>query len=193
MNKVNARAGVYRIVNKKTGKVYVGSSKDLRARKYTHFCQHPNGNPGLREDMKAYGKDGFVFEVLCYCENDKELLHDLEQTVIDVYDFEDLYNICPTAGSTLGRECTEETKRKLSEALKGVNNPMYGKQRSEETKRKISEAKVDQTIYSFQHKDGHTFTGTVYELRTKYGLNKGNLSNVINKKRTSTGGWSVMR
>ena len=39
-----------------------------------------------------------------------------------------------------GKILSEETKRKLSEALKGKNNPMYGKQLSEETKRKMSEA-----------------------------------------------------
>lgn len=40
-----------------------------------------------------------------------------------------------------GEHPSAETRRKLSEALKGVNNPMYGKQRSAETRRKISEKK----------------------------------------------------
>ena len=34
--------------------------------------------------------------------------------------------------------CTEEKRRKLSEAAKGENNPFYGKTHSEETKQKIS-------------------------------------------------------
>ena len=33
---------------------------------------------------------------------------------------------------------TEETKRKISEAHKGKNNPFYGKKHSEESKRKMS-------------------------------------------------------
>lgn len=33
---------------------------------------------------------------------------------------------------------TEETKQKISQSLKGENNPNYGKQRTEETKQKIS-------------------------------------------------------
>jgi hypothetical protein len=36
---------------------------------------------------------------------------------------------------------SEETKRKLSEAQSGENNPMFGKTHSEETKRKMAEAK----------------------------------------------------
>ena len=40
----------------------------------------------------------------------------------------------------LGKSHTEEAKKKMSEASKGRNNPMYGKPRSKATKRKISEA-----------------------------------------------------
>ena len=40
-----------------------------------------------------------------------------------------------------GKLVSEETKRKMSEALKGENNAMFGKHHSEETKRKMSEAK----------------------------------------------------
>ena len=36
---------------------------------------------------------------------------------------------------------SEEAKRKISEAMKGENHPMYGKYHSEEAKRKMSEAK----------------------------------------------------
>lgn len=39
-----------------------------------------------------------------------------------------------------GRTLSEETKRKISEARKGKKNHLYGKHRSEETRRKISES-----------------------------------------------------
>lgn len=39
-----------------------------------------------------------------------------------------------------GKHLSEETRKKLSEATKGKNNPLYGKHRSEETRKKISEA-----------------------------------------------------
>lgn len=38
-----------------------------------------------------------------------------------------------------GKHPTEETKAKISEALKGENHPMYGKHHSEEAKKKMSE------------------------------------------------------
>ena len=37
-----------------------------------------------------------------------------------------------------GSKMSDKTKRKMSKANKGKNNPMYGKTHSEETKRKIS-------------------------------------------------------
>jgi len=40
-----------------------------------------------------------------------------------------------------GKHPSEETRRKMSEALKGKNHPMFGKHLSEETRRKMSEAK----------------------------------------------------
>ena len=43
--------------------------------------------------------------------------------------------------SFLSSHRTEETKRKLSEANKGKNNPFFGKHHTDETKRKIIEAK----------------------------------------------------
>ena len=39
-----------------------------------------------------------------------------------------------------GKQKSEETKKKLSEANKGENNPNYGKHFSEETRKKMSEA-----------------------------------------------------
>ena len=43
-----------------------------------------------------------------------------------------------------GKHCSGETKRKMSDAKKGENNPMFGKNPSEETRRKISESRKGQ-------------------------------------------------
>jgi len=80
------------------------------------------------------------------------------------------YNISPTAGSCLGVKHTEETKKKISKATKGSNNPMYGRKgelapnygkiTSEETKHKIALTKIGDKNYQFGRKG---------ELSTNYG------------------------
>ena len=44
-----------------------------------------------------------------------------------------------------GKHLSEESKNKMSEAMKGEKNPFYGKRHSEEAKLKISEAKKGNT------------------------------------------------
>lgn len=51
------------------------------------------------------------------------------------------YNITSGGSGSIGCKLSDETKKKMSEARKGKNHPMYGKHHSEETKKKISETK----------------------------------------------------
>jgi len=51
------------------------------------------------------------------------------------------YNILPTAGSPLGSTKSEDTKKRISDSIKGTNHPNYGKDLSPETKKIISDSK----------------------------------------------------
>ena len=56
------------------------------------------------------------------------------------------YNILKIAGSSFGREFSEETREKmkssaLARSLGGINNPMFGKTHNEDTRKKMSEKK----------------------------------------------------
>lgn len=64
MNKIS---GVYKITNMITGDFYIGSSKNIRDRWFTHrapsrWVQCPNSK--LYQDMVQYGRDNFEFEIL---------------------------------------------------------------------------------------------------------------------------------
>ena len=77
-------SAVYKITNTITGDFYIGSSKDVKNRWVNHKCQsrwkqHPN-NP-MYQDMKKYGIDKFVFEVLEEIEEDS--LKETEQQFIE--------------------------------------------------------------------------------------------------------------
>ena len=121
------------------GKIYVGSSINLRDRRKQHFTmlrckRHPNRY--LQNTFNNHGEHNFEFKVFKLIENKKDLIEQ-EQCLMDKTKCTDRkygYNIAPRAQSNLGERYTEETKRKMSK-------DRIGKFVSEETKQKISKSK----------------------------------------------------
>lgn len=59
---------VYRIVNLKTKRVYIGSTSNFQVRKHEHFGSLRKGNHHnvfLQSDFKIYGETSFFMEVIC--------------------------------------------------------------------------------------------------------------------------------
>ena len=76
--------GIYKITNTITGDFYIGSSKDVKKRWTSHkspsrWKQYKN-NP-MYLDMRKYGIENFVFEILAEVEPEK--LKDAEQQFIE--------------------------------------------------------------------------------------------------------------
>jgi len=134
------KSGIYCIENLKNGKKYIGQSVDLEKRKYEHFRMLKGNNHDNRHLQNAYNKYGekvFKFRILLYCESFE--LTRYEQFFVDFYTPETLYNICTECvNSSLGVIPSEKTRKKLSEAQSGKNNPMWGKHHSEEARKKMS-------------------------------------------------------
>ena len=85
-------SGIYKITNTATGDFYIGSSKDVKLRWANHKCPSvlkkcPN-NP-MYLDMKKYGVDKFVFEILeevaieCLKETEQKFIETLKPTYND--------------------------------------------------------------------------------------------------------------
>jgi len=75
-------SGVYCIVNKITGDMYVGASKKLRYRKYQHFSKNGlHSNKNLYAAIKHYGKSCFNFYILEHI-NDTNLMREREKAWI---------------------------------------------------------------------------------------------------------------
>lgn len=139
--------GIYIVFNRISKKVYIGSSIDVVSRLRKHKNQlklgkHPNRH--LQLSFNKHGLESFKFTVIFQCEKDTtdNKLRQLEQEFINKVKPNRLYNICPVAGSTLGKQHSEETKIKISESLKMADrsNRIYqtGFVHTEETKQKIS-------------------------------------------------------
>ena len=161
------RSGVYQIINTINNKCYIGSAIVLKKRKREHWSALNRGehaNRYLQNAWNKYGGGGFEFRVIGFC-RPEDLLR-MEQHLLN--DVKPKYNICPIAGSALGKEVSESTRRKIRQAKKGkrpaeetghkmseakkgkkrskgvrcrISEAQKGRKRSEETKRKIGEAK----------------------------------------------------
>lgn len=119
--------GIYSIINKSNGKIYIGSSINVRARVNSHkhyFTKQRCHNVYLKRAIRKSPSD-FEFSMIEEVK-DRNLLLDREQFWMDFYKSyipENGYNICPKARSCLGAKMSPEACKKLSERKKGV--PMH--------------------------------------------------------------------
>jgi group I intron endonuclease len=116
-------AGIYVIQNRVNGKIYIGSSKNLRSRLIAHhnaLVKGVHANSLLQNAWNKYGKEEFRVSVVEVVESTDDLLP-REQFWIDIESPFQLrgYNILPTAGNNAGYSHTDATKAKISAARIG--------------------------------------------------------------------------
>ena len=132
-------SGIYEIRNMTNGNRYIGSSSDLKSRRRTHFSELRtgiHGSPHIQNAFNLYGEAQFEFTVLYEC--DVSELERCEQEEIDLLKPE--YNHRLVVNTNRGLKNSEETRRKLSAALKGRISPNLGRKFSEEWCKNLSES-----------------------------------------------------
>lgn len=166
---------IYKIVNNKTNKIYIGQTKrSLRERKNQHFSELKNQkhyNTQLQEDYNKYGKNSFSFEIL---ENNvkEENLIEKETYWIQILGgmyADNLYN--QTDNTTISdfnrsqlikynkeRILKDSTLQKFSNNNKGSKNPYFNKMKY--TQDFINQLRIE-------HKEGATYI----DLEKKYNIN----------------------
>lgn len=156
---VKNKAGVYIIFNKITGNKYIGSA--ITNKLYTRFanhCIHTNhGSKLIKQGIKKYGLNNFVFGVIEYFsdkvnkDNNLELLK-LEQTYLNLLEPE--YNILTEAGNNFGYKHSEDTLAKMKamyteerkEILRKFQENRKGKW-SQTSKYKISQSNINRSAH----------------------------------------------
>lgn len=146
------KIGIYKWTNKLNNECYVGSSINLWRRFLNYFnlsyISSVKNNLIISRALIKYGYSNFSFEILEYC--DISVLLEREQYYLDLLKPE--YNIEKIAGSSLGLIRSEETKAKISKALKGVyvgpKSSLFGKTRRRRalTRSKMSDSKLGEKI-----------------------------------------------
>lgn len=128
------KSGIYKIVNKNNGRLYIGSAKNVQVRCGLHRSalrggRHPNRY--LQAAWAKYGEASFAFEQIEQCP--VGCLLQREQFWIDEHGFDELYNLRPQAASQLGIKWSPETLAKMKAAAQR-------RAQSPEWRKKISEA-----------------------------------------------------
>lgn len=141
----DTKSGIYKIINTINSKIYIDSAVNLKTRKINHFNKLKSGNHDnihLQRAFNKYGEENFIFEKIELVQ-DKNMLINREQYWIDFYGIKNIYNMCPVAGSTLGKKFSEETKIKIGKTSKGRKFSEESKQkRSRRVKNLIKEGKI---------------------------------------------------
>ena len=138
---------VYIITNKINHKFYIGkhSTDDLDD-------GYMGSGIAINKAIQKYGIENFSKRILCFCDSAEDAYKVEEFLVTDnLIKRDDCYNMMVGGGRAApilkgekngmyGKHLSEETKKKLSEAHKGLISGHKGMHHSEETKKKISEA-----------------------------------------------------
>lgn len=135
------KSGIYMLTNKLSNHIYIGQSIDISKRFKNYFnlsYLKSKDNYIISRALIKYGYSNFSLTILEYCDKSDLLLR--EQYYFDKYNPQ--YNILKIAGSSLGFKHSEETKIKISKALKGVyikkKSSLWGRFHTEETKKLVS-------------------------------------------------------
>ncbi len=160
------KSGIYIIKNNTTQQVYVGQSSSLKARWTNHrnklkTNKHPNLH--LQFSWNKHGESCFEWILLQEISN-LNFLTSYEQSYLDYYRTlpGGVYNQKgPVDSPNKGRVTSDETKKKISLALKGEkhplfgifgkNHPLFGRHLTENTKRLLREANIG-SIHSEERK-----------------------------------------
>lgn len=128
---------VYKITNKVNNKVYIGiTSKGISARWKERIYSAEHGCPfKLHNAIRKYGKENFSIELIDFCNSWEELTEKEQYYISEYKSLQDEYGYNMTEGGdgTFGRCHTEETKEKIRQKA-------IGREVTEATRLKLSEA-----------------------------------------------------
>ena len=209
--------GVYKILNIKNDKFYIGSTSTIgfekRWKKHildlNNNCHH---SVYLQRSWNKYGPSKFEFEIVEKCKPKDCLVR--EQYYLDTLNPN--YNMCKNAGSTLGYKFPKSYCLKLEKIRRGKNNPFFGKHHTKITKEKIKlglRGKVEgknngmygkgfkltgrkngsfKGDYKFYHKKHGVIKISQLELTKKFKLEQSAVSRICNGQRKSHSGWQCI-
>jgi group I intron endonuclease len=213
---------IYQATNTQNGKRYIGfTSLSLSSRKSSHLYASKNGIDTLfAKAIRKYGWSSFAWEVL-FMSWDRDHCLEAEATLIREGKTRYTgYNMC-TGGRAgtgnvgpmngmYGKTHSDESKAKFSrtatQTFKGKTYlELYGEKKAaalKESRRQSSLGKnnaghnnprTDPTLFTFNHNDGRSFTGTRYDFRITYDLHKNSVDDLVKSRVNTNRGWYLVK
>lgn len=138
---------IYKIVNHKNNKIYIGQTKNFNKRIYRHkydLKKYKHCNKDLQNDYSIYGLNNFNFEIIEQIED--HIANDREDYWIELYggiNCENLYNRVNNktqseASKDIHREIAHSTHKTTSAGRARISKANKGKIITEEQRKKIS-------------------------------------------------------
>lgn len=135
------KCGIYLILNKINGKVYVGQTSEKFKRRFWHhqwcLCNGCHSNKYLQKSWDKYGENSFIFKVLHVFTNE-ENLDELEIKYISDYNATDMkfgYNM--QSGGQPKKLCNFRNRESYKISGEKNRQHLLGRKLSEETKAKM--------------------------------------------------------
>ena len=149
------KSGIYCFTNLTDGKKYVGSSENLGRRFAEYFninFLEKNNSMYICRALLKFGYSNFSLTIIEYCDPEKCIVRE-EYYIKSLAPEYNLIQV-PSLPPMSGRAHSDETKQKISDALKGEKNHFFGKTHSYETLIKMSEAKkgISRPKFTEEHK-----------------------------------------
>ena len=150
--------GIYAYFDKKDNSVvYIGkdSNIDKNKRKTSHMISSNYNSQPFNRILQS-NPNRYTYQVLVWNVKDQETLNALE--IQYIRQLKPKFNYTDGGDGCVGLKHSDKTKKRISDALKGINNPMYHKNHSKETKRKMSTTHwdcsgVNNPMYGKHHSD----------------------------------------
>ncbi|MCE9677451.1 GIY-YIG nuclease family protein [Paraclostridium bifermentans] len=146
------RPGIYKIINTLNGKVYIGSTQNIRIRRNNHFTNlryNRHHNIHLQNAYNKYGLENFEFIVLEYVDSIDYLLEKETSWIkkLKSNDNKYGYNSRVYTETNRGFKHSKETKDRISKAKKGIKLSTYTI--SEEMRKYKSELCKSQNLFQY--------------------------------------------
>lgn len=168
------KTGIYKITNKRNGKFYIGSSKQIERRWWEHqndLNKNNHSNHKLQTAWNHYGSNEFDFTIIEDVEESQLLIR--EQFYLDAFKPHLVgYNISDKVSggdNFTNNPNKEDIRKRLSEMNIEYKNPMFGKTHKPESIVKQKKASVGRyTLEWFKNKYGEEGGLTMYNQRNEF-------------------------